>query len=441
MLFCALATLASLTDDPQLDEMLAPHVQFSQADEPDLRHTLRRGFARTPADGGEPGYTKDVPRRFHLPLRALGTGTEYDIPLAQHALVDTYMEYFSGRGRWVFERWLARADRYIPLMQPVLAAHGLPQDIVFLAMIESGFVAGARSFAAAVGFWQFIRSTGKLYGLAQSDWIDERHDFVRATEGACAYLSDLYRRFGDWHLAFAAYNAGEGRIGRALQKTGAATYWELVDTPGALPKETRHYVPKIIAATLLAKNRARYGFDQVQPQSPLLYDEVEVTGALDLRRLGGGIAVPLEDLRTLNPALLYDLTPPAGTYRLRVPQGLGERAAAWLAEAPEEGRLVVDRHTVQRGDTLSGIADRYGSSVDVLREFNGLANPRALRLGRTLIVPQFSRPAPPAQRHRVRAGDTLWSLGRRYNVRVADLKRWNRRKSDHLQVGEVLRVR
>ncbi len=400
----------------------------------------------------------------------------FDIPIADHPLVDTYIDYFTGRGRWFFERWLARADRYIPLMLPILEKHGLPRDLVYVAMIESGFAAGATSWARASGFWQFIVSTGRLYKLRTDVWVDERRDFIRSTEAAATYLGNLYQEFGDWHLAWASYNAGEGRIRRAIARTGAKDFWTISSHPGVLARETQHYVPKIIAAAIIAKDRARYGFADVQPLSPLAYDEIEVEDATELGAVARKFGFDLDDLREMNPALVYGVTPPGRKATLRVPAGRGAEVSAWLAGLPRSERLSYAHYKVEKGDHLSGIARRYGSSVDAIKDFNHIANVKFLRLGQVLVIPVpasarrmrdvtfaavAARPAPesaarpettparrpaaapqkaPVRRHKVADGETLWSIAQRYGVSVSQVRSWNAMHDDRVKKGEVLQI-
>ena len=407
----------------------------------------------------------------------------FDIPLKNHPLVDLYIDYFTGRGRWFFARWLERASTLVPLMQEILDERGLPRDLVYLAMVESGFSPHAVSVAAASGYWQFIPSTGALFGLKQDRFVDERRDFVRATEAAGRFLHSLHGHFdGDWHLAWASYNAGEARIRRAMAKTGARTFWELIERPHGLAKETVHYVPKIIAAAIVAKDAARYGF-VVPPASRLAYDQVTVDGALDVRVLAKRMHAPVESLRALNPALLYDLTPPDRRTRLRVPKGTLAQSEAALAALPRTQRLEYVAYRVQRGDTLSGIARRMHASIDSLRQFNRLKGTR-LKLGQELVVPSAlvglaalqkvpraltskpaanksvparqtvvasaasalaqARPAAglgrfPKARHVVTSGDTLWSIARRYGVALDTLGRRGA-KATRLAVGDIVDI-
>ncbi len=434
----------------------------------DLRHRLARDLAEdTLVHRATPGF--DL---------TLG-GVAYDIPMAEHPLVDRYIKLFTGRGRWYFERWLARADRYLPIMQPILEAKGIPSDTVYLAMIESGFASHAYSRAAASGFWQFIPSTGRQYKLRQDTWVDERRDFIKATKSAANYLSALKRQFDDWHLAWAGYNAGGGRVSRALARYGADDFWSLIENHRSLAKETRHYVPKIIAAAIVAKNREHYGFTSVEPLSPLEYDEVEVEDAVALRRVAKHLEVTLEELNTLNPALLYQVTPPGRRYTLRVPKGSGAEVSTWLASVPRSERTGFRQYTVRGGDTLWVIAKRYSANITAVKELNGIRNARHLKVGQRLVLPTVAGRGPrptggpkhrvkatakrkttrpvvasiktttkvksksktsPSARHTVSRGDTLWSISQRYRVSVADLRQWNGRRGSIIAVGEILKI-
>jgi membrane-bound lytic murein transglycosylase D len=414
---------------------------------------------------------RGVPEQHHLQDSA---ALRFDIPLASHPLVDLYIDYFSGRGRWFFAKWLERSRRFIPMMRPILERAGVPQDLVYVAMIESGFSASAYSTAAAAGYWQFIGPTGKLYGLSHTLWIDERRDFERATQAAARYLGALYREMGDWHLAWACYNAGEGRIRRALAKYHTHDFWQLIAYPKSLAKETMHYVPKVIAAAMIAKNPERYGFTNLQAQAPLHYDSIPIHGAIDLRILAQRSQISIDTLRELNPALLHDITPPHQSTALRVPQTHGPRVAALVARLPENRRLAYQQVKVVRGDTLFGLARRYRADLQAMRDINRLKTSR-LMPGQLLVIPSLppgtgrsraklvqaraSAAATAAttlrrnrrgttlghmrahagrNRHVVVHGETLWSIARRYGVSVDRIKR--NRRGPRILAGDVLEI-
>lgn len=433
-----------------------------------LRHQLR-SIEEQYFSPAEAPYIRELRRSYAVGLMlpqadhavAQVKGIEFDIPLADHPLVDTYVDYFTRRGRWFFERWLGRSARYIPIMQPILESYGLPRDLVYLAMIESGFSAKAYSSAAAVGFWQFIRSTGTMYGLRNDFWVDDRRDFILATHSAARYLKDLYREFDDWHLAWAAYNAGSGKVNRAIAKVGRRDFWALINDRKALAKETKHYVPKIIAAAIVAKDIARFGLALDNTLSVLEYDELDVEGAVDLRLLARDLDVDMELMRDLNPVYLHDITPPGRKAKIRVPKGQATAALAWLEKHPADQRMNYAYHIVKKGDTLSQIARRFGTTVDVIRQFNRQQNFRFLRVGQSIIIPQVKSPRVPSQnkakpvvvsmqslngrsaanqKHIVTSGETLWSIAQRYGVSVDNLKNWNRRTQNAIGVGDVLYI-
>lgn len=404
----------------------------------------------------------------------------FDIPVRDHPLVDAYIDYFTGRGREHFTKWLGRLDRYKPLMEPILVANGVPKDLIHVALIESGMSAGAYSRAAACGYWQFIKSTGAMYGMRMDFWVDERRDFLTATAAASRYMRDLYREFGDWHLAWASYNAGSGRVNRALTRFNASDFWGLLEYDRSLAKETRHYVPKIIAAAIIAKDRARFGFTNVVSESPLVWDDVEVPDAVDLRAVAKVVHSSVEQLRELNPAYLHDVTPPGRRSKLRIPAGTTPIFVTWLESVPASERLTYQHYKVQKGDTLSTIAKRYGSTSNAISEFNRIRSAKALRIGMDLIIPTVRaanvrsmsavsqatpngpkaqvRPEPTAKskhnptvvasakkpaakkHHVVKRGESLWSIAQQYGVAMDDLKLRNGLRGTQVNAGAKLKI-
>ncbi|MFY1830148.1 LysM peptidoglycan-binding domain-containing protein [Myxococcus fulvus] len=420
----------------------------------------------------------------------------YDIPVEMQPLVAQYIQFFQGPGRRWFRKWMSRSARYLPVMQPILEKHGMPLDTVYLAMIESGFSAHAYSWAHASGPWQFISSTGKQYGLKQDFWVDERRDPLKATHAAATYLKDLYRELGHWYLAWAGYNTGSGRVRRMIERHGTRDFWALAEEKG-LAKETKHYVPKLIAAALVAKNPSAFGFsdEEFDYERPLEFDEVELTDATDLDVVARAAGVNIQDVQDLNPELKRWCTPPASTkhpYKLRLPKGAGPQFVEGFKRISPAERLTFRVHKVKRGDTLSQIAERYGTASEAILQMNRLKSARTLKLGADLVIPipaskaagatggaiaskvaQARRSGVVAHRpedevpagtpkgpvaagpvktetlngrtrvtYGVQSGDSLWVIATKFNVSVDELKKWNnlRRRNPTLQVGSLVYV-
>ncbi len=408
----------------------------------------------------------------------------YDIPVEMQPLVAHYIRFFQGPGRKWFRRWMARSTRYLPVMQPILEQYGLPKDTVYVAMIESGFSTRAYSWAHAAGPWQFIPTTGREYGLRQDFWVDERRDPIKATHSAARFLRTLHRNLGHWYLAWAGYNTGGTRVRRLVERRGTSDFWELIEGRG-LMEETQHYVPKVIAAALVAKNPTTFGFspDEFDFLPPLEFDTVHLPDPTDLAVIAQAVGISVDELQELNPELNRWCTPPASEekpYALRLPKGAGPTFAEAMAKLPPKARLSYVEHEVRRGDTLSKIAAVHGSTVDAILGFNRLSSPRALRVNSTLMIPvpkgasrstvaatssaraaESARsarrapapraaasgkartapaPAPGTNVHVISSGDTLWSVSQRYGVSVDNLERWNDIR-DHKAVRVGLRLR
>jgi membrane-bound lytic murein transglycosylase D len=311
----------------------------------------------------------------------------YDIPIVMNELVTNYITFFQTRLRDRFEEWLARSGTYIPMMQEILKSHQLPEDLVFLALIESGFNPKAFSRAKASGPWQFIQGTGKKYGLRIDPWIDERRDPVKSTVAAARYLKDLYRMFGSWPLSMASYNAGEGRIMRAMARTKAENFWEL--NSSSLRPETKNYVPKYMAATIIAKEPEKYGFF-IDYHPPLVYDEVEISKPVSFKTLSKAAGISIADLKTYNPELKKEMTPPKyPRYRLKLPPGTKERFVANFSPRMEKEIVLTDaqKHRIQKGETISSISRKYDISVKRILEANQLDKDSIIQTGRVLMIP------------------------------------------------------
>jgi len=329
---------------------------------------------------------KDRDLEFNEP----GARIPYDIPVTYNGKVEEWVHYFQGRGRKYYHKWLQRYTRYAPVMREILREHKLPEDTVYLAMIESGFSTFALSTSAAGGIWQFIPATAKRYGLKIDYWRDERRDPIKSTRAAAMYLRDLYQYFGSWWLAWAGYNSGEGKIFKALRKYDTEDFWELSNYR-FLKAETKNYVPKLIAAAIMARDPARYGFDDVEYFGRMEFDVAEIPSPADLRVVAKAALTDLEVIETLNPELRRGCTPPdQPTYMIRIPKGSKEMFVAVFNAVPVEDRMKVEEYLAKRGDTVSKVAKARGVKPALVSEFNGLGAKSAtasLKAGTELRIP------------------------------------------------------
>jgi membrane-bound lytic murein transglycosylase D len=311
---------------------------------------------------------------------------KYDIPIELNDAVISYIRFFQTDAREPFSRWLGRSTRWLPTMRKLLEKEGVPLDLVYLSMIESGFNAYAYSFAKAAGLWQFMVGTSRRYGLVTDFWVDERRDPIRSTVAASKYLKDLEVRFhGNWYLAWAGYNAGEGKVERAIRRESTTDFWRMMSKGRTLRAETKHYVPKLLAAALIAKHPERFGF-RVEYEPPFEYDEAEIDGATDLRVLAKAAGTDVDTIRQLNPELRRFCTPPSG-WVVRLPKGSHEAFAAAFEQLDEKDRLSFAQHKVERGDSLGKIAHAYGVTEQSILRTNGLSSHRMVRPGRMLVIP------------------------------------------------------
>lgn len=369
----------------------------------------------------------------------------YDFPITINKQVLYYLDLFQGKQRGYFTHWLARSTRYIPSIQEELKKAGLPQDLAYLAMIESGFNPSAYSPADASGLWQFIEGTGRTYGLKIDSWVDERREPEKATKAATRYLTRLYAEFGDWHLAVAAYNAGEKRIENAIKTYNTKDFWEIAGSEG-IYMETKRYVPKLIAAILIARNPEKFGFTDIDYQKPQKFDLIKVPAGIDLEVVALSANTSVKSLRVLNNELQKNQTPPkTENYTLRIPAGTKELAASNLDRVYPVVTTTYLTHTVKKDETLTTICDLYHINKTTLLKANNLRT-AGLKKGLRLQIPSSStkyvllkegeRPEDYLAKnntgnrqvvhHQMKAGETLAQIAKQYQVSVKAIMQWNK---------------
>jgi membrane-bound lytic murein transglycosylase D len=406
--------------------------------------------------------------------------TSHDVEIPLNRKVLSYIELFQGNLREFISEGLQRGVKYLPMIQKEFREQGLPLDLAYIPLIESAFKNTARSRVKAQGMWQFMSYTGREHGLTLNWYVDERSDPEKATKAAAQYLKTLGRMFDkNWHLAMASYNGGPSRVQRAMRRSGKKDFWALTTTSKYLPRETREYVPMILAAIVIAKNPSQYGFN-VEPEMPLVYEKVQVSDAIDLRLVAEWTNAPIDAIEALNPELRRWTTPVrAPEYELKLPVGTGDAFRTRLAETPADSLNAFQWHSVKRGETLLSISRKLNVRQADLAEANSLTLRSRVQAGQQLIIPRApttllaARPENPApetvlaesrpvvsqkamlvaatpaesvepQRivHRVKRGDTLFSIARLYNTTVASLKSWNTRtiRGNRINIGDRLTI-
>jgi membrane-bound lytic murein transglycosylase D len=379
---------------------------------------------------------------------------KHDIPVVFNKRVQSVIQYLQTRKSDVITRAFERASRHLPMMREVFREKGLPEDLLNLAFIESAVNPRATSRMKAAGIWQFIPSTGRLYGMQTSLWVDERRDPEKSTRAAAEYLKHLYDIFEDWPLAIAAYNAGEGKVQAAMRRQRTRDFWKL-----RLPRETRGYVPAFMAMTIISREPERYGFSPPPEGAP----EVEVVSlehATELPLIARAAEITLEEFRDLNPELIRWATPPDPPgYTVRLPAGRREAFLEAIEKVPPEERVTWIRHEVRKGETPTRIAKRYGMHVQLVLEVNQLPKRHKLKPGATVLVPAAAVGSGAAYasvgkerrrgisrsttgRYTVRKGDTLWGIARAHAVSLEDLRGWNKLSRDAaIRPGQTLTIR
>ena len=410
--------------------------------------------------------------------------SDHDIDIPLNARVLSFVQLFSGRLKTFLEEGLSRSVQYLPMIQSIFRAEGLPMDLAYVPLVESAFKPTALSRAKARGIWQFMRGTALENGLTHDWYIDERAEPEKATRAAAKYLATLNEMFdGDWHLALASYNGGPGRVQRAMKRSGRKDFWQLSASSRYLPRETRDYVPLILAAIVIARNPAQYGMN-IEPVEPIRYEAVTLPTAVDLRRVAEWIGTPIQTLQDLNPELRRWTTPVRATeYELKVPDGTGEILREHLAQTGADELAPLNWYVVKKGETLLSIAKKLKVNRIDLAEANYLSSRPGLSTGQQLIIPRApalllaslpDNPAPvvegrpaaevvaakniapevPAKNiepqvaatypasliYRVKRGDTLFSIAKLFRTTVASVKSWNGLRSNSIRVGQRLTI-
>jgi membrane-bound lytic murein transglycosylase D len=433
-----------LNNDPKLSDLFHRVVDTVFSDELQA-FQAGDGFQEAPAVPAPidevAEMTFPVDPRLKQRAEEVAKNLSHDLPLTVNDEVLGFLNFFqTPRGRAIVETGLRRAGRYRDMIARVLQEEGLPQDLIYLAQAESAFQPLALSNKGARGIWQFMGWRGNEYGLHHTWWVDERQDPEKATHAAARHLRDLYNLYGDWYLAMAAYNCGPGNVQKGIERTGYADFWELYHR-NVLPRQTKNYVPIIIALTLIAKDAAHYGI-QVEPETPVPTDVVKPGHPIDLRLVAETIDVDVNTLRSLNPSLLRLATPEDPNFELHLPAGTASRFSAEIADIPADKWVTWRRHRVEAGETLTSIGRKYHVTPVAIAAANNLERGAALDAGEKLIIPA-TQPQSEGRRivgYRVRKGDTLASIAERYSVEPGDVRKWNHMKTNRVARGMVLRI-
>ena len=371
----------------------------------------------------------------------------YNVPIIMNERVKNCILYYQTVARDAFAKHLSRSTKYLPLFKKVFAEYGIPTDMVYLASVESGYSPHAYSWARAMGLWQFIASTGRMYKLDRNWWYDERKDQIKSTHAAAQFLKDLYDKFGSWELAMAAYNGGPGRVSRTIKKQKTRDFWKL-----KLRKQTMDYVPFFMAATIISKNPEKFGFTDIQYQSEWSYDEVTINKCLDLKVIAREIGCTYKELKELNPELLRTFTPPAEkNYKLRVPEGKRAIFLAAYDDMPSSQETSFVKHKIRKGETVSTIARRYGVSQFAIFGANNINRRSKIYAGKMLIVPvPNDRNYPEKKKHDyksdgnayyVRSGDTVWDIARAFGTTPEKIRRLNHLdRRARIYVGQEIKI-
>ena len=440
-----LASGLDLKGDPQLAdefERLLNQVNALEMDALKQGNGLSPAIEAAPLDEAASEVTFAANPELTAKLKKELDVSTSDLPLVINDQVAGYIGYFANSPSFHAHmlRSMERAGKYKDMMQRVLKEEGVPQDLIYLAVAESGFQPQAlNAKSGAGGIWQFM-PTG-AYGLARSGWVDERFDPEKSTRAYAKYMKTVYNLLGDWYLAMAGYDWGPGNIQKAVMRTGYADFWELYRR-NSLPMETKAYVPQILAAVIMAKNPEKYGLDRMVPMAPVVFDTVTTNYPIDLRLVADVTDASVQEIVALNPSLLRLRTPPDTDFDLHIPVGTKDVYLDRLKSIPEERRASWRFHTVKPGESLEGIASTLHSHASEIAETNSIAAGETVAPGDELVIPlaTSSSGAGHPQHYMTRRGDTLVTVADRFNVSSEDLRKWNHLSSSAIKPGRSLAV-
>ena len=447
---------SQIQSTPDLEEGII--LEMEDGDEPNIEQQeldeSQRYFLLEDTDAMVMSLYTDPQKTLEEPSKEPIAKTKFDIPIDYNKDVQRWVRYFSGSGRKYYQRWLNRAPEFTPMMKKKLKAANLPEDLIYLSMIESGYSTHAYSSAAAVGLWQFIRPTGRDMGMRVDEWIDDRRDPKLATDAAVKFLGILHRRFGDWRLAWAAYNGGPGRVSRRIKKYKTRDFWTLAKK-GAFPSETDNYVPKIMAAAIIGKDPEKYGFTLPEPKEYPKYETVEISGAISVEILAKCANMKEKSFRKANPKIRkWALPAKPKKQSIHVPQK--NTFLTCLSKVPKEKRMRYQEHKIKKGESLAQIARKYKISVATIQVANKIKNPNRISIGQTLVIPagelssstiaSYKKPKSkrkPSKKitYKVRKGDNLQKIAKKYGTSIKNIKKWNNLKKDTIYVGQKLKIK
>jgi len=452
------ATLAAIEE---IDEPIPEDIKEMVSGLSELASTDFGGYISPELQAllGQPSLKDQLSRMSDL-LDSLDVNTEFAVvddrdghlPLIMNSRVKRMINFFQNQRKSEFQLWLDRYAQYATTIRPILESYGIPEELIYLAMIESGLNTKAYSYAHAVGPWQFISATGRRYGLKRDWWVDERRDIVKSTHAGAQYLKALYDEFDDWYLAMASYNCGENRVRRTIRREGHRDFWRMI----TLPRQTRNYVPTVIAAAIISGDPERYGF-HIKELTDWEYEVIDIDRSLDLDKIAIALRVDYKQLKAYNPELRQGVTPPSKIpYQLKVPYGKGGGKLTAMASIPTSDKIDYQVHYVRRGETLSVIASRYGVSLTKLVQANRIKNRNRVSVGQKLVIPapksytgtttkkKTTKAAPPSpdyvkKSYRVRKGDTLGQIAENHQTSAKRIRHWNGlRYGEHIYPGQKL---